>query len=97
MDPKVVGLTIIFSVGFLSAAAVAILRGPLGKSIGRMLEAPDENDLARSPQIAELAGRVAEMDELRHRLAEVEERLDFQERLLAERGPRALPREREEV
>ncbi len=62
---------------FFSIGAVIILRGPLGKAIadriaGRTGHAEDD-----------LHGLRAEVDELRARLAETEERLDFAERLLS--------------
>ncbi len=57
--------------------AAYVLRGPVGQAIARMIggaapAAPDE-----------LPGEVyAELDELRARVAELEERVDFSERLL---------------
>jgi hypothetical protein len=62
-------------VGSISAAVV--LKGPVGKALARRLEGgsvePNEDVLL-------------ELDELRARLLEVEERQDFSERLLAQRG-----------
>jgi hypothetical protein len=63
---------------FVSLAAVAIFRGPLGKALGerisgRQLEADSSG---------ETEALHADMDELQFRLSEVEERLDFTERLL---------------
>jgi hypothetical protein len=75
---------------FVSLAAVAIFRGPLGKAIGeriagRQLEAGSS---------AETDALHADVDELRFRLSEVEGRLDFTERLLAQQGGQdALPKE----
>ena len=75
---------------FVSIAAVAILRGPLGKALadrmsGRALD---------SEGAAEIAALLSDYDELRARLAELEERLDFTERLLAQQERRdALPPE----
>jgi hypothetical protein len=64
------------TVFFLSVAAIFILRGPFGKALADRLirRAPEERD------VQELRG---EVDELRQQLAEVLERLDFTERLLA--------------
>ena len=70
---------------FLSGAAVLILRGPLGKALADRLarRGPDDRDLH------DVRG---ELDDLRHQLAEVQERLDFAERVLArERQAPALP------
>jgi hypothetical protein len=65
---------------FLAIAAVVILRGPLGRAVADRIA-------GRSGRDSEGERRtVAELDELRRRLGEVEERLDFAERLLARRG-----------
>jgi hypothetical protein len=62
--------------------AALVLRGPLGKAIARRLsgELPPAGTAAELPE--EL---YAELDELRARLGELEERQDFSERLLARR------------
>jgi hypothetical protein len=73
---------------FVSVAAVFIFRGPLGKAIGDRI-AGHSADGAAATDTEALHG---EIDELRYRLAEVEERLDFAERLLAQtRSDSALP------
>lgn len=92
MDPKQVAIIIIFVTACIFGTVMAIVRGPLGKALGRRLEGSD--DLLRD---SELQARLGEVDELRARLAEVEERLDFQERLLAQGGLLALPRREEEA
>lgn len=77
------------SILFLSLAAIFVLRGPLGRALGERIanrrEPGDDRD------IQELKG---EVEELRHQLSEVQERLDFAERLLARQEDRApaLPR-----
>jgi hypothetical protein len=83
-----VGPDVIVPVAFLvSAAGVVVLRGPLGKAladrIARRGAAPD----GRTAEIASQA--VLELEELKQRLAELEERQDFTERMLTrarERG-----------
>jgi hypothetical protein len=75
---------------FVSLAAVAIFRGPLGKALGERIAGRQLD----SESTAETEALHGEIDDLRFRLAEVEERLDFTERLLAKQGgPDALPRE----
>ena len=65
---------------FVSLAAVAIFRGPMGKALGDRLAGRQlDSDTA-----AEAEALHADLDELRFRLSEVEERLDFTERLLAQ-------------
>lgn len=75
---------------FISVAAVVILRGPLGKALGERIAGRKlDADTA-----AEAEALHADVEELRFRLSEVEERLDFTERLLAQQsGQDALPRE----
>jgi len=63
---------------FVAMATIFVLRGPLGKALADRLAGRTGGAV---PADAERL-RV-EMEELRHRLAEVEERLDFTERLLA--------------
>ncbi|MGH2667782.1 MAG: hypothetical protein ACRDH5_01445 [bacterium] len=63
---------------FLSFAAIFILRGPLGRALAdRIAGRTATMDLVGANRV------LAELDEVRRRLAEVEERLDFTERLLA--------------
>jgi hypothetical protein len=67
----------------IGAAAVAMLFGPIGSALARRIGGRPEPGDAHV-EIEEMHARVtAEADDLRNRLAEVEERLDFAERLLA--------------
>ncbi|MBI2615540.1 MAG: hypothetical protein HYW52_07705 [Gemmatimonadetes bacterium] len=75
---------------FVSAAAAIIFRGPIGKAIAEAIrraspwaDGPPQPDL----DVERMSG---ELEELRHRLAELEERQDFAERLLAQ--PRSRTR-----
>jgi hypothetical protein len=77
----------------IGAGAVGLLLGPIGAAIARRLGGrPDPGDA--QAEIEEVRTRLGgEVDELRNRLAEVEERLDFAERLLARGAPEdQLPR-----
>ena len=75
---------------FVSIAAVAIFRGPLGRALGERISGRRLD----SDTFAEADALHADMDELRFRLSEVEERLDFTERLLTRQGGQdALPKE----
>lgn len=67
--------------GMTLVAATIVLRGPLGKAIARQIsgEAPEGGQLLEVPQEV-----YAELDELRARLLELEERQDFTDRLLAD-------------
>ena len=66
------------SVIAVAVGATKVLRGPLGKALADRLA-------GRTGAAASVEGDrfQGEVDELKHRLAEVEERLDFAERLLA--------------
>ena len=70
----------------IGAAAVGLLFGPIGSALARRLVGRSEPGDAHA-EIEEMGARMtAEVDDLRNRLAEVEERLDFAERLLARGG-----------
>jgi hypothetical protein len=76
----------------IGAAAVGLFFGPVGMALGRRLSG--RVCTHAQAELEEMGTQVnAEMDDLRRRLAEVEERLDFAERLLTD-GPPAnqLPR-----
>ena len=64
---------------FLTIGAVAIFRGPLGKALGERI-AGRPRELDHSAESDALRG---EVEDLRWRLTELEERLDFTERVLA--------------
>jgi hypothetical protein len=64
---------------FASIAAVAILRGPLGKALGERLAGGS----VREAPSAEVDALRNEVEDLRYRLTDMEERLDFTERILA--------------
>jgi len=69
--------------GMTMVAATIVLRGPVGKAIARQLggEAPEGGQLLEVPQEV-----YAELDELRARVLELEERQDFTDRLLADKS-----------
>ena len=60
----------------ISVATVFVLRGPLGRAIADRIDGRHQN-------AGEDEALRADLEETRQRLAEVEERLDFAERLLA--------------
>jgi hypothetical protein len=65
----------------------AVVRGPIGKAVAKMLDGhsvPDEQLVMR---IEQLEDRLAELGMDQLRVAELEERLDFAERLLSQREP----------
>jgi hypothetical protein len=68
----------------LIAGTTLILRGPLGKALASRLEGrragPDDD----AAEVAELRERLQELEQQQSRMHELEERLDFAERLLAQ-------------
>ena len=77
-------LAMFLALGF---AALGLTFGPIGAALGRRISGRSEPGDAHA-EIEEMSARVtAEVDDLRNQLAEVEERLDFAERLLARGEP----------
>lgn len=69
--------------GITMIAAMVIFRGPIGQAVAKRLtgDSPaDQPPLDVPPEV------YAELDELRARVLELEERQDFAERLLADRS-----------
>jgi hypothetical protein len=75
------GIAFAIPVGIIGAIAAGVsLTGPLGKALVRRVE----GDAAHSDETTgQLLG---ELDELRGRVQELEERVDFSERLLAQQS-----------
>ena len=76
MDWDNIAPMVVLSVGFLSAGAVFIFRGPLGKALADRIAG---RHLAADPETQRLR---QDVDDLRAELGAVQERLDFTERLL---------------
>lgn len=73
------GIPFAIPVGIVGAVATAIaLHGPLGKAIARRLEGTPPAGVDLPPEQV-----LGELDELRQRISELEERVDFSERLLS--------------
>lgn len=70
---------------FVSLATVFVLRGPFGRALAERLSGRARTG-AEDQDVQELKG---EVEELRTQLADVQERLDFAERVLARRDDRA--------
>jgi hypothetical protein len=70
------GPEIPMSIFFLAMAAIFVLRGPFGRALAERLSGRSAAD---GREVEALRG---EVDELRRQLGEVQERLDFAERLL---------------
>lgn len=81
--PEAVYIAATMVVAFI---VVGIVLYPLMRAFARRLEGRGAG--AADPMLLD---RIAELE---HRLAEAEERIDFNERMLAQREPLALPREK---
>jgi hypothetical protein len=73
------------SILFFCAAAVFIVRGPFGRALAERISGRAQTG-TEDQEFRELKG---EVEDLRHQLGEVQERLDFAERLLARQDSRA--------
>ena len=87
MPPQMVALITIAIV-----AGVALVLYPIARAIARRLEGRGGMSNEVLQQVDELRERVRDLESTQHRVAELEERLDFTERLLAQRRDLELPR-----
>ena len=79
------GPTIVFGTISLAVVAIFVIRGPIGRALADRLAGRSGSD---DREVLELRGDV---ESLRHELTELQERLDFAERMLARQNERALP------
>lgn len=88
LPPQVI---VLVSLAFFAACALVLY--PLAKALGQRLAGRGPEDAALRAELAHLQDRVRDVEQIQHRVAELEDRLDFAERLLAERrAPEQLPR-----
>ena len=79
---------------FLGLLATTIILWPVMRAFARRLEGKGASDPALHAEIEQLQHRLGEVDGLHQRVAELEERIDFTERMLARtQAPAALPGE----
>ena len=87
MPPQVLAIIAIAAV-----AGIALVLYPMARALARRLEGRGvSQDLLQ--QVDELRERVRDLEASQHRVAELEERLDFTERLLAQRRDVELAQE----
>ena len=89
MPPGDIAPALVGSIFFVAAAAVAILRGPLGKAWARRIEGPGAPGAVANAELEEVRARLEEVEQQVARVHELEERLDFTERLLAQQREQA--------
>lgn len=79
---------VFFMLALVVIVAVTVVLWPVVRAFARRIERGGGSETERA-ELEELRHRVAELEERQGRMAEIEERLDFTERLLAERGREA--------
>ena len=90
-DPNLIflndgGPPLVLMIVLAALTAGVIILWPLMRAFGRRLEGK-ASDPALRAEVEQLHARVSEMDALHHRVAELEERVDFTERLLSQAQP----------
>lgn len=86
------GAPVLVMIVALSLLAATIILWPVMRALGRRLEARGGGDPALRAELEQLQQRLGEVDHLQQRVAELEERIDFTERMLARaQTPAALP------
>jgi hypothetical protein len=88
-DPNLIflqdgGPPMILMIVLAGLAATVIILWPIMRAFGRRLEGKSENDPALRADVEHLHARLGDVDVLQARVTDLEERLDFAERLLAQ-------------
>jgi hypothetical protein len=78
------GPPIVLLIVIAALTAMTIILWPIMRAFGRRLEGKGSPDSALQAEVEHLHTRLADMDALQARLVELEERVDFTERLLAQ-------------
>jgi Tfp pilus assembly protein PilO len=97
-DPNLIfmnhgGPPIVLLIVIAALAATVIILWPIMRAFGRRLEGRGGGDPALRSDVEQLHTRLGDIDALQARVAELEERVDFTERLLAQnREPDRLQR-----
>jgi hypothetical protein len=96
-DPNLIwmndgGPPAIVMIVFLGLLATTIILWPVMRAFARRLEGKGVTDPVLHAEVEQLQHRLGEVDSLQQRVAELEERIDFTERMLARaQAPAALP------
>lgn len=96
-DPNLIwmsdgGPPAIVMIVLLGLVATTIILWPIMRALARRLEGKAGADVALRAEVEQLHQRLGEVDNLQLRLGELEERIDFAERLLAQQEPGRLKR-----
>ena len=85
--PPAIVMIVVFSL-----MAATIILWPIMRALARRLEGKGVSDPALRAEVEQLHQRLGEVDTLQLRVNELEERIDFTERLLAQQEPDRLKR-----
>lgn len=78
---------------FLTIGGAVVLRGPIGKALAERIAGRRFGAPGADPEHAEQLDRaLTELEDVKHRVAEIEERQDFAERMLARQGETRVER-----
>jgi hypothetical protein len=80
------GAPMVVTIVFLALVTTTLILWPIMRAFGRRLEGRGQGDAALRAEVEQLQQRLGEVEHLHHRVAELEERLDFAERMLARPG-----------
>src|SRR5919107_5895289 len=88
-DPNLIflndgGPPVVLLIVIAALTATVIILWPLMRAFARRLEGKGGSDAALRAEVEQLQLRLGEVDTLHQRVAELEERVDFTERLLAQ-------------
>jgi Tfp pilus assembly protein PilO len=87
-DPNLIflegGPPVVVIIFVAALAAATIILWPIVRAFARRLEGKGTGDAALRAEVEQLQARLGEVDTLHARVAELEERVDFTERLLAQ-------------
>ena len=86
------GAPMVITLVFLALLATTVIFWPIMRALGRRLEGKGQGDAALRAEVEQLQQRLGDVDHLHQRVAELEERIDFAERMLARSPtPAVLP------
>lgn len=74
-------VTLLIALGFFAACSVILY--PLVRAVSRRLEGRPTSDPALRDELEQMRRRLEDVEAVQHRVMELEERVDFAERLLA--------------
>lgn len=75
-------MTVLMALGFFAACTIILV--PLFRALARRIEGRNTDSALRN-ELDQVQARLGEVDALQHRVLDLEERLDFAERMLAQK------------